>query len=154
MVTFALSGLWHGAKYTFIIWGILHGVLLTKEKIIQKYFPKFKWFPFFVFILVMLCWVPFRAPNTHEMEHAYYTLLCMDFSWGNFIYKNNLHNISITVVFVFFILFERWLNKSTFYEKMNVIPKFSRWVFYYFIIICILLYGDFNNAPSFIYFQF
>lgn len=154
MITFLLSGFWHGAKYTFIIWGGLHGILLAKEKIIQKYIPKFKWFPFFVFTVVMLCWVPFRAKNISEMEHAYYSLFIFDFSWDNFIFQKNIHNISITLIFFIFLLFERWLNRSAFYEKIAGIPKFSRWLVYYIMIGCIFLFGDFNNAPSFIYFQF
>jgi D-alanyl-lipoteichoic acid acyltransferase DltB (MBOAT superfamily) len=154
LITFLLSGFWHGAKYTFLIWGGLHGVLLAIEKIIQKKLPSFRWFPFFVFLVVMLCWVPFRAINVDEMEHVYYMLFSYHPKLENFIFKTNIHNISFLILFFLFILFERWLNKTTFHEKIANIPKFLRWMLYYLMITCIFLYGDFNNAPSFIYFQF
>ncbi len=154
MITFLLSGFWHGAKYTFIIWGAMHGLFLVQEKIIQKYFPKFKWFPFVVFITVILCWVPFRAKDTWQMADVYHTLFNFNFSFDKFIYPLNIHNSSLLIVFGLFIIAERWMNKNTFAEKIVSIPKVLRWTIYYLLILCIFLFGDFNNAPSFIYFQF
>ncbi|WP_026995032.1 MBOAT family O-acyltransferase [Flectobacillus major] len=72
---FMVSGLWHGAKWTFVIWGCLHGCYLIIAMLRNKYFPQWR-LPdnnlgkglnlISTFILVMLAWVFFRAQNTHD----------------------------------------------------------------------------------------
>ena len=75
MIVFLLSGLWHGAEWTFIIWGLFHGTFMTAEKIgkdlgigIKKIagFPRkivacFQWIV--TFIIINMLWILFRAPN-------------------------------------------------------------------------------------------
>lgn len=153
-ITFFLSGLWHGANYTFAIWGVLHALLLMQEKLWQRFFPAFKSLPLVVFIIVILCWVPFRAKNLIEMTEAYEVLFNFHFHFHHFIMPLNAHNLSFGVIFILFILGEVWLNKNTFAEKIRGIGRPWRWLVYYVLIACIFLFGDFNNAPSFIYFQF
>ncbi len=64
-IIFALSGLWHGADWTFVIWGIMHGMALMFERAAWKWWsriPKLiSWFPGFVFINIV--WIFFRADN-------------------------------------------------------------------------------------------
>ncbi|WP_258542665.1 MBOAT family O-acyltransferase [Parvicella tangerina] len=64
MITFLISGLWHGANWTFIVWGGIHGLMLVLETINLK-MPDFKLYRFlkivFVFSVVCLAWVFFRA---------------------------------------------------------------------------------------------
>jgi alginate O-acetyltransferase complex protein AlgI len=72
LITMLLGGLWHGANWNFILWGGLHGIFLSVDRIFQSY-ANFKYLeenPFFniirilfVFLLVSLIWVFFRAPN-------------------------------------------------------------------------------------------
>lgn len=58
MITFLVSGLWHGAGMNFALWGILHGILSYMS-------PRVKALrnPLITFILVMLLWIPFRSEN-------------------------------------------------------------------------------------------
>lgn len=69
MIVFLVSGFWHGANWTFILWGALHGVLKVIERFIGKWLEKI---PKVVrigvtFALVTLAWSLFRAPTlTHE----------------------------------------------------------------------------------------
>ena len=71
LVTFVVSGIWHGANWTFLCWGGLHGALLCVEKALgigrQKYtgFRKFCHWAV-TFILVCLAWVFFRANDMHD----------------------------------------------------------------------------------------
>ena len=62
---FFLSGLWHGAAYTFLIWGIIHGIGICLSKLFSKWtcrLPDFlRWLGTFLF--VNLAWVYFRAPD-------------------------------------------------------------------------------------------
>ena len=69
LVTFLVSGIWHGANWTFIFWGVMHGVLQIIEKALG--WQKYEWKNWVVrsvrigvtFLLVSFAWVFFRMPN-------------------------------------------------------------------------------------------
>ena len=67
-VTFVVSGLWHGAAWTFIIWGAIHGILLIVEKEVnfQKLVPIKFLRIVLVFSLVNFAWIFFRANSMHD----------------------------------------------------------------------------------------
>lgn len=71
LVTFVISGIWHGANWTFFLWGTLHGILLCIEKALgigkQKFTGINKFFHWAVtFVLVCLAWILFRANNLSD----------------------------------------------------------------------------------------
>ena len=78
MIVFLLSGIWHGANWTFVLWGIIHGAFMTVEKIIKDIFKTDKKLnrgiafigkiigSIYVFIFVNLTWVIFRANSIGE----------------------------------------------------------------------------------------
>ena len=69
LITFLVSGIWHGANWTFIFWGLLHGTFVSFYILYRKYLPPIKlWLPLrtilsigLTFLTVALCWVFFRA---------------------------------------------------------------------------------------------
>jgi D-alanyl-lipoteichoic acid acyltransferase DltB (MBOAT superfamily) len=63
MITFLLGGLWHGAGWTFIFWGFLHGAALVMQRLWQKLNLRMNWFLawFITFNFVNIAWVFFRA---------------------------------------------------------------------------------------------
>ena len=65
MIVFFLSGLWHGADWTFVFWGVCHGLLLVIYRIFKKQLDKIPRVigTFFTFITVNILWVFFRAPG-------------------------------------------------------------------------------------------
>ena len=67
MAVFTLSGLWHGANWTFLLWGVVHGTLLTVENLLKPREPRSaagKWLGRTVtFILVCVSWIFFRADS-------------------------------------------------------------------------------------------
>ena len=70
-VTFVVSGIWHGANWTFLCWGSLHGLLLCIEKALgvskQKYTGVRKFYHWMMtFVLVCFAWILFRANNLSE----------------------------------------------------------------------------------------
>ena len=86
MITMALGGLWHGASWSFLIWGVLHGAALMIERALGvtsegKSHPRsplaaaFGWFLTFQF--VSIAWVFFRAPSTNSWLDYFSTML-----WG------------------------------------------------------------------------
>jgi alginate O-acetyltransferase complex protein AlgI len=65
LVTMALGGLWHGAGWNFVIWGVLHGVWMDLELATEKVRAKWpRWLGWFItFHVVVFLWIPFRAPS-------------------------------------------------------------------------------------------
>ena len=67
-IVFLMSGLWHGANYTFIIWGIMHGIVMVIERIFKekhsKISPVLSWLITFTFINIS--WVVFRADTIND----------------------------------------------------------------------------------------
>jgi D-alanyl-lipoteichoic acid acyltransferase DltB (MBOAT superfamily) len=64
MATMVLGGLWHGAAWGFVVWGTIHGLALAIERLVNGRIKAPAWLAwFFVFNVVTLAWVFFRAPN-------------------------------------------------------------------------------------------
>lgn len=180
LIVFLLSGLWHGANWTFVIWGGLNGVYLVFSDItlrwrvkIQNFFIS-RWFnqlknPFLVFtnfILVCFGWIFFRATS---LDDAKYILQHLFLGSGMMTGLTNLGYVSREVLvgrgvynFVVVILAVIAVETvSAYAEKRNISIEQSvagrawpyRWGAYYSIIIAILLLGVLGQT-SFIYFQF
>ena len=88
LIVFLASGLWHGASWTFILWGLLHGVLNCLTRIFKKQWEKLhvvtRWF--FTFMAVDLLWVMFRAGSIADAFSFYREL----FRWSSFTIDNEL----------------------------------------------------------------
>lgn len=65
LATMALGGLWHGAGWNFVLWGVLHGLWQDLETVTERWRAKWpRWVGVLVtFHVVVLLWVPFRAPS-------------------------------------------------------------------------------------------
>jgi D-alanyl-lipoteichoic acid acyltransferase DltB (MBOAT superfamily) len=165
LVTFTISGLWHGASVTFIIWGFLHGVYLILEHFLSGFIklPKsLSWFGLLVtFLVVNLTWVFFRA-NTLEQSY----LILSGFGNLNFnfiadsisLYANSNEfrefAISILASFPIFIAFEILINQTDFNTVILRGGTMVRWSVYLILTAAIFIFGVLNAAPQFIYFQF
>lgn len=68
LIVFLVSGIWHGAAWTFIIWGLMHGIVRVFEKLFDKYLIRIPSFIriFITFIFINITWVLFRAPNLND----------------------------------------------------------------------------------------
>ena len=71
-MTMLLGGLWHGASWTFVAWGLLHGIYLWLERILKSVFGNRAWlarpttrivFGLLTFVLITVTWVFFRSPD-------------------------------------------------------------------------------------------
>jgi alginate O-acetyltransferase complex protein AlgI len=82
LITMVLGGLWHGANWTFVVWGTLHGVYLASHKFMMELWPqqgdrpRSPWLRVVAIVttfhLVTFTWIFFRAPNFHT-AFAYLT---------------------------------------------------------------------------------
>ena len=87
MIVFLVSGIWHGANWTFILWGCLHGLLQVVERLFGKWFNKLsevvRWG--YTFLSVNILWLLFRADsidNWREMLHTMFRFQNMAISDG------------------------------------------------------------------------
>ena len=64
-IVFTISGLWHGAAWTFVLWGVLHFVMLSAERVVKIQRSKFADYLLWVktLVFVNLSWILFRAPS-------------------------------------------------------------------------------------------
>jgi len=158
---FIVSGFWHGANWTFMIWGALNAIyflplLLAKKnrtnlEIVAKgkYLPNLK--EIFqiglTFFLTIIAWVFFRAANVTEAVH----FLQQMFSLSLFSMPNYLP--SKTMIYILLFVIAEWLGRDKEYalEQLKM-PRFARWGLYYLLIFAILWFG--GEQQEFIYFQF
>lgn len=164
-IIFLVSGFWHGANWTFIIWGGVHAMLFVPLVLMKKNRKNFnivaknKLFPsareFFkvltTFILVSIAWVFFRADNLN-VAFAYL------FRMQGWIFVNPLEAFKIisnpVLYSIIFMFVMEWLNRSKkFGLEIANYPYLLRWIMYLAIILVIFLYGNFNKT-EFIYFAF
>ncbi|HYL66131.1 MAG TPA: MBOAT family O-acyltransferase [Nitrosopumilaceae archaeon] len=160
-----LGGLWHGASWNFVIWGMLHGSYLALHKMIVDKIPILKNHVFFkskigimlsVFItqyFVFLAWIAFRVNNFDYMIYSMKKYVFLDFQTTYTIPFLSSHKIP----FMFMILFISLHYIS--YKKINLPEKISNYKLRYWIVflvaitLLILLFFD-GKPEDFIYFKF
>jgi alginate O-acetyltransferase complex protein AlgI len=170
---FSLVGLWHGASWNFVLFGLSAGILLVCSDIKRPYFEKInaKLFPpesiwlkkihavlqiFSVFLLVALIAIFFRA-NTFSDIYVILTGMIQDveFSISAITMPNfSIYEFIIALVAISFMQIIEWYDSkrnllSGFHEK----PGWVQYAFCYTFIFAILMFGEFHLLP-FIYFQF
>lgn len=160
LVIFFLSGLWHGANWTFIAWGMYHGllfiplILLKKNKLAA--YPTFRSIiPMFVtFLLVTLGWIIFRA-DTLSMAFSYIG----DIFSGSILKipkVSGVNNVTamLSLVFIAILLVVEWINRDKPFglDIRYVRSSFVRYSIYAGILFLIYFFGA--DSSNFIYFQF
>jgi len=155
-IVFMVSGLWHGASWTFVVWGALHGLYVITERVGSKFFEKIPSLIRYVvtFILVCLAWVFFRAADFHQATAIFHSLITnfhnVPFAWfvGTHFGK---HSMMLSVLFIGFMLMLEKFTKPELLEFNN--KKFVDIIFCSLVLTLIICFGIFTNS-SFIYFQF
>jgi D-alanyl-lipoteichoic acid acyltransferase DltB (MBOAT superfamily) len=176
MITFTVSGLWHGANWTFVVWGFLNGLYLVVGRETQQ--TRDSWFnavPYWLrastativtFSLTCVAWIFFRAENltdawyilTHLFSNlGYIKLLPTDLiTERSFLFRLGLGGYEFWVAIMSLIVFHiiEWFSrKQTIYDFTRKWPTVLKWSFFYFLIFATLMFGEFNQQ-EFIYFQF
>ena len=156
-VTFLVSGIWHGANWTFVVWGVLHGAFQIIEKMfgLQKSNTKgfVKIFRILItFLIVNLLWIFFRMPSLPE---ALYVIGKIFTNFGANLYLAE-NTTMLCIVFGVSMLFGKEIFDEFFPNRMRLFdnPKiYVRWAAYILIFVSIMLVGVFDGG-QFIYFQF
>jgi D-alanyl-lipoteichoic acid acyltransferase DltB (MBOAT superfamily) len=161
LVTFLVSGIWHGANWTFIFWGTLHGLFLIFGNIRRKFFPNISpqtisyKHPFLLiaanFILVTITWIFFRANSLADALLIFDKIFSMQgniFMGGSLSYM--VYAFSGIMLLVAIEYTREFHSQINLFEHPVVIVRYSS---YTFIVILILSIGVFDGG-QFIYFQF
>ena len=163
-IVFLVSGLWHGANFTFIAWGAINGFYLVFALITQKYrnqanallldkIPVVKNVVQIgiTFLLCCFAWIFFRATS---MEQAIYIVKKIG-SFSGPIYHENASILLFSVCGILFLLLVE--SKKEFFDTLFTLSNNNNWfiqnLYYCFLIIAIILAGVFDGG-EFIYFQF
>jgi len=148
-LTMLISGLWHGANYTFLIWGGLHALFLLVERFVQL--KGFKYGKIaFVFILVNLSWVYFRSDSVAQAHKVLYQLF--DFSFEGFqffkIFFDNYVFLFLAIAVELAVLFKSQITPLVGFKTKN---KFDIILVAVTIMLIVCFRGE---GQQFIYFQF
>jgi D-alanyl-lipoteichoic acid acyltransferase DltB (MBOAT superfamily) len=169
MIVFVVSGLWHGANWTFVIWGGLHGLFMVVAVLGQRVIKTLPWtmpLPVFVksglqifitFNLVSFAWIFFRAESladaTYIISHLFTNLELKLSLYG--IMPGGLFEFAIVVVAIVLMELIHWLQMTNGSVRVFVRrqPVWIRWPAYYAMVLIIIMFGQFG-LTEFIYFQF
>jgi D-alanyl-lipoteichoic acid acyltransferase DltB (MBOAT superfamily) len=164
-LVFVISGLWHGAAITFIIWGFIHGFIIVIEKAFSNHriFNRDSLIPslfstLFTFIIVCLAWIFFRANSF--TDSIYIIKNAFNFN-TEFINPYNLglasHEFDLAIIAIIALLgFDYIHRKYNAFKQLNRLHFIARsfsYVIIAFVILIFGIYGD-DSVSEFIYFQF
>jgi alginate O-acetyltransferase complex protein AlgI len=160
MLVFLVSGFWHGANWTFIIWGAIHGLLflpllLTKTnrthvlstRVTYRQLPKI----LLTFVIVTFAWVFFRADTVSIAYHFLLDIFQFRGVTLSLFYNTSkmlLFSMIIIIGILVMLIFEFWAVQKN--EREVILSRYSA----IFIALLIIFMGVFKNPSDFIYFQF
>ena len=167
LITFLLSGLWHGSGFHYLLWGLLHGILQIAEKKFSKQKSNSKRFHFsgliqicIMFIAITITWLLFRCNTVSDVIYAFKNMFVGILSPLNYIGRG-FSNLGLgkdkyfILLFVIILITHDYIDEKQGFElflsKQNL---FVRWIVYigFTLFVIFMLPTQLNN--DFIYFQF
>ena len=174
-IIFLLSGFWHGANWTFVLWGAYHALLFVPLLLLNKNrryrdtvatitLPdgtiKAKWLPslketgqmLLTFALAVFGWIIFRAQDISQLGEVISTI-CSDSLFAIPFLKTRSFYIPLFIN-IMILLGVEWLNRTEGHGLTKISDKcYIRYIVYY-ILIFIMVYAQPTSDATFIYFQF
>lgn len=170
LATFLLCGLWHGADWTFVLWGGFHGLgqiveeipLLRQKKTEGKVLKALRTLGVFFFFVISIIF--FRAANLHEMAYVFANLLTgitqpVHYLWKGFadiaLYKEVLLGY-VVLFFAPLILFDylAYQHGKNGVEVLDEKNKALQWAFWLLIGLVTVFFAPKGVPENFVYFQF
>ncbi len=159
-IIFLVSGFWHGANWTFILWGLLHALMFipllitdTNRKNLSDSDYAWKDVPKIIltFLLVCVAWVFFRADTVSEAFQYVSGMFHLNSLSLDLFFKDGKYALftAICTISIFTLLFIEWKNLRL---RSHDVQLNKYLVFALLVMICFM--GAFKNQMSFIYFQF
>lgn len=148
-IVFMISGFWHGANWTYIIWGAIHGSLQILEDIFKLRQNKGVIAFLYTNALIALAFVFFRSPDLSTAFRVFANMGAPQMDW-----QNPLLSKKILLVTGLFIIGEYWLSHREYLSTLNTLRKPLRYGIYYALVLAVVFLGRFGGGNQFIYFQF
>ena len=153
MIVMFLAGLWHGASWNFILWGLLHGVFLVIEHLLKQWkqirFPAFLT-SLLVFTIVSLLWIPFRSTDLQESTSAIGQLFNTD-NMG--LGAMSIQQYVAVAIIILSLGYQYWRRDIYLADLMHRIPYALQAVLLSVAMLSIALSST-GDTHAFIYFQF
>jgi len=176
LIVFLLSGLWHGANWTFVIWGAIQAIFLMYERATVSLrnsiagFFKLNMFPkihsmlqvSITFTLICIGWVFFRVKTLAEswfvLKSSFINIFDITkLSFWESLPKElntNVYNVFLAILSIFILEgVQYWLRDKGFEDEVSSLNVFIRWTIY-FLMVLILRFLFVEAGQQFIYFQF
>ena len=168
LIVFLLSGLWHGANWTFVVWGLYNGVLLSiltffrRERCPLDSYHRIP--PIKVglqmlgtFVLVVLGWIIFRASSLSEAyDYIARLLLQNPLTKPNFFAMGDIELVEIgfTLFFIAVLMLTEWIQRGKEFplEISGIHSRIIRWGIYIALLLIFTIFA--GGQETFIYFQF
>jgi len=159
-----LGGLWHGASWNFVIWGLMHGVYLAVQKLTTNKFPVLKNSKFLktrtgkiISILItqyfiFMTWLAFRVEDLDALSYVLYKYVVWDFATSATLQILSHNIIPITLIIGFFIL--NYISYRKNIVKSLSEMKITHWTIILFGIMILILFFYDLSPEEFIYFRF
>jgi len=169
MITFLVSGVWHGASWGFVIWGFLHGLYLACSVFYRPYQRKLHkalgvektwflkgWQIFVTFNLVSFAWIFFRANSIYEAKYVIANIFNgWKGTWSEFLLSQGRFTLALTVgaVLAFNLLKIFLFAKEDLYELSRK-NRLTRYFFYNALILMLIFLAKNGLSGKFIYLRF
>lgn len=170
LVTFLVSGLWHGAAWTYVAWGGVHGA----AQVVETAFPHSKkkqsdvkhtpwwWIRVAaVFFFCCLAWVLFRAENIETAIYVFQNLFKgindFDTYMENGILQLGIQGLEgtlLAIVIVMLTIFDYLSLRRDVMSSVKKLPVVPRWALYIVVLVIIIILSPLDSSKEFIYFQF
>lgn len=169
LITFTICGLWHGAQWTFILWGIVHGCYMSGSFLTEHYrrrlhafigldkVPKLKRVlqTGGTFTFVAFTWILFRVPSVQAAGVLMRRIFTVNMGNNVALLTGSVrHELLIAVVAMLMLESLSLAQKYPLFEqRLAKLPLWPKVVLYHLLIFIVVIWGKFNHA-EFIYFQF
>lgn len=169
LITFLISGLWHGANWTYIVWGGLNGVYQIIDISTKKFRGKIESIvssglkpaysilcQLVTFLLICTTWVFFRARSVQDGWYIVsHFITSVHGTTALYLSAKNMMDILFALIALFILFGVEYLQKNlSLVDFINRKSPVIRWGFYYGLVLIIFLLGKFEGNQQFIYFQF
>lgn len=169
VINFTLIGIWHGANWTYILFGFLHGIyyiplivkgtMNKKKKLANVTLTNFSelFNMLKTFILVMLTFVIFRAANVSQAFDFYRHLISKSLLKLPVLSGISIIHLASILAYILFMFAMEWNAKTNEHalEKFGLkLPKLIRWLFYVLLLFIIYYFSSIVSNQAFIYLQF
>lgn len=165
LVTFFVSGIWHGAGWTYVVWGLMHGTYMAvsiysrrvRKTVADRVFKGWPqvaaaWQIFATLHLVLLSWVVFRAPSLRDAVRLMGSLGMSTDGVLDLLFLNGIYSFAVLAVGALAVACVDVFKGPRIGSLLST-PPGLRWAAYYGLVTAVLVFGV-DGRGTFIYFQF